>query len=430
MKFYFSTLVISLLSLTGLFGQIYTTNGTPAAMGGTCYCMADGLGSSAAQVWQDNGIKLAYFTHPNEVLRVWESEVFLGTNDGGGHGIAFLIQAESNNAGGNEGAPLGYGGTSAIVPSIAIEIDTYANTFDPTTADHLAIHLQGNHKTPMTGTVPVALPNMEDGAYHNLRVTWQYNKLNPAASTLTATVDGIYTVTANLDISFLFNSTRPIYVGFTSGTNGIATNQQKVSFGAIGSTGTCSSLSLPVELLSFEVSALNTQEVELSWATAWEENNDYFEVLRSTDAQMWQTVAQVDGAGNSEEVRQYQLTDYVPNQGKIYYQLKQVDFNGNFSYSQILQVDAGFQQDFFAVPYPNPAADQPRLSITTKERNQVIQLEMFDILGAKVYETLLPAVNVHTQEIELPVSGLEPGIYVIRIGDYLDSHTSRLIVSP
>ena len=399
-------------------------------MGGTCYCMADGVASSASQVWQDNNIKLSYFTPNNEALRVWESEIFLGTNDGGGHGIAFVIQAESNTAGGNEGSPLGYGGTSAIVPSIAIEIDTYANTFDPTTDDHLSIHLQGNHKTPMTGTTPVALPNMEDGAYHSLRVTWQYNKLNPAASKLTATVDGIYTITGNLDMSTIFNATRPIYVGFTSGTNGIATNQQKVSFGPLGGTGTCSSLSLPVELLSFEVSALNTQEVELSWATAWEENNDYFEVLRSVDAQLWQTVAQVDGAGNSEEVREYQLTDQVPNQGKMYYQLKQVDFNGNFSFSQILQVDAGFQQEFLAVPYPNPAAHQARLNITTKERNKVVQLEMFNILGAKVYETKLPAVNAHTQEVELPVSELEPGIYFIRVGDYLYSHTSRLIVSP
>ncbi|MEM7660554.1 MAG: L-type lectin-domain containing protein, partial [Bacteroidota bacterium] len=370
MKQLLFTFGILLLSFHIAFSQTYTTAGLATNPGGTCFCLSDGSGSSASQVWQDNGYTLSDFMHPSGNPLTWETEVYLGANDGGGHGIAFVIQAEGDNAGGNEGAPLGYGGASGIVPSIAIEIDTYGNTFDPTTDDHLSIHSQGNHKSPFTGTTPVALPNVEDDRYHALQITWTYNPANPALSTLTATLDGTYSITATMDISLFFNSTRPIYVGFTGGTNGLATNVQKASFGAVGTGGTCSALSLPIELLSFEVSSLATQEVELSWATAWEQNNDRFEILRSTDAAIWENVGNINGAGNSSEVRTYQYTDQVPFQGRVYYQLKQVDYDGTFSYSEILQVDAGFQQAFTTSLFPNPASEQSTLSIVSKEKNE------------------------------------------------------------
>lgn len=429
MKQLLFTLGVLFLSLPIAFSQTYTTAGLTSNPGGTCFCLSNGVGSSASQVWQDNGYMLSDFTPNNENPLVWETEIFLGDNDEGGHGMAFVIQAEGNTAGGNEGSPMGYGGTSGIVPSIAIEIDTYGNTFDPTTEDHMSVHLQGNHKLPMSGVTPVVLPNMEDGLYHSMSITWQYNKTTPSLSTLTATIDGIYTITANLDISLFFNAGRPIYVGFTGGSNAVASNVQRASFGLPGSSGTCSTLSLPIELLSFEVSALATQEVELSWSTAWEQNNDRFEIRRSSDATIWETIGLVGGAGNSSEIKSYQFTDQVPFQGRVYYQLKQVDYDGAYSFSEILQVDAGFQQTFSSSVFPNPASESATLSIVAKEKNQTMEVEVFNLTGQKIWETRLLGQPTHSYQLELPVSDWKPGIYVIRVGDYLSASTNRLVLT-
>jgi len=95
---------------------------------------------------------------------------------------------------------------------------------------------------------------------------------------------------------------------------------------------------LPIELLSFEVK-LNEKVVDLTWKTASEKDNDYFVIERSNDSENWIEIAQTKGAGTSNSVLAYNETDYSPENGINYYRLKQVDFNGDFTYSSIKTVN-------------------------------------------------------------------------------------------
>lgn len=89
---------------------------------------------------------------------------------------------------------------------------------------------------------------------------------------------------------------------------------------------------LPVNLISFNASCLGAK-VELNWATSTEANNDYFIVERSIDGIHFNAIATVDGAGNSNKFMSYIYTDSYD--GKAYYRLKQIDYDGTFSYSNI-----------------------------------------------------------------------------------------------
>ncbi|UYZ59134.1 T9SS type A sorting domain-containing protein [Hymenobacter latericus] len=115
-----------------------------------------------------------------------------------------------------------------------------------------------------------------------------------------------------------------------------------------------SSLTLPVELTSFS-GTRQTNRVLLSWATAQEKNNDRFEVERSADGSQFALVATVRGKGNTTTASSYTATDAKPLTGTSYYRLRQVDFDGTATYSQVVVVRNNTQQVYLT---PNPATSQ------------------------------------------------------------------------
>lgn len=96
---------------------------------------------------------------------------------------------------------------------------------------------------------------------------------------------------------------------------------------------------LPIQLLSFTATAnYAEQAVDLQWITASEINNAFYTIERSANAQQFQPVLNRPGAGNSNTVINYTDVDINPLQGLSYYRLKQTDFNGTSSYSEIVPV--------------------------------------------------------------------------------------------
>ncbi len=93
----------------------------------------------------------------------------------------------------------------------------------------------------------------------------------------------------------------------------------------------------PVEFVSFEAAA-GVRSIELSWVTATELNNDFFAVERSMDSENFTEIGRVAGAGNTNEMRSYQFSDANPASDKMYYRLRQVDFDGATSFSTIVEV--------------------------------------------------------------------------------------------
>lgn len=98
---------------------------------------------------------------------------------------------------------------------------------------------------------------------------------------------------------------------------------------------------LPVSLLFFE-GEVKDAKVQLSWATASEVNNDYFVIERSFgDFNVWETIATVVGAGNSNALINYNYTDQPPQELQdkvIYYRLRQIDFNGQMETFDVIPV--------------------------------------------------------------------------------------------
>ncbi len=101
--------------------------------------------------------------------------------------------------------------------------------------------------------------------------------------------------------------------------------------------GSGASNPLPIELLSFTATPQN-DIVNLDWVTGSEINNQFFTVERSIDALNFEEVLRKDGIGNSSATNYYSDVDTKPLMGLSYYRLKQTDYNGNFSYSQIVPV--------------------------------------------------------------------------------------------
>tara|TARA_R110002049_G_scaffold258433_1_gene434172 strand:- start:656 stop:1828 length:1173 start_codon:yes stop_codon:yes gene_type:complete len=140
--------------------------------------------------------------------------------------------------------------------------------------------------------------------------------------------------------------------------------------------GSITTTPLPIELTYFKVKKqLNDAKIE--WETASEINNDYFTIEKSYDAEEWNILTTVNGQGNSSTSKKYYIIDQEVNPNKsTYYRLKQTDFNGDFSYSEI-EFISGNRITSDLVVYPNPASDEIR--ITNSSPNSTIFI--YDLTG-------------------------------------------------
>src|SRR5690606_19866225 len=138
---------------------------------------------------------------------------------------------------------------------------------------------------------------------------------------------------------------------------------------------------LPVTLLEFRAELVSERSAKLSWITLSETNNDYFTIEKSLNGTDWQELTKLEGAGNSSVKNTYEHFDDQLSLGITYYRLKQTDFNGEFSYSKIVQVNPEFSDSQIQI-YPNPAKGIVTISGSSDELEQI---EVYDALGKKVF---------------------------------------------
>ena len=111
---------------------------------------------------------------------------------------------------------------------------------------------------------------------------------------------------------------------------------------------------LPIELVEFNA-VQSGNEVDVTWVTATEHNNDYFEVERTADGISFETLGMVDASGNSSFAHSYRFIDTHPLEGVAYYRMRQVDFNGMTSSSPFAAVN--FISKTGLTVYPNPSVE-------------------------------------------------------------------------
>lgn len=177
-------------------------------------------------------------------------------------------------------------------------------------------------------------------------------------------------------------------------------------------------ITLPVKLISFTGEAVD-DGVELRWATSSEENNDYFTVERSSDGINFTPFAEVDGAGNSNEVLQYSAIDNEFYPVSTYYRLKQTDYDGRFSYSKLILVStASLKRE--TMIYPNPASGVVNI---TRFEDDPLTIRFVNEHGVEVLSKTMTE-----SSMQIDVSNLNEGIYLVEMSGATRRDVQRLVI--
>lgn len=165
---------------------------------------------------------------------------------------------------------------------------------------------------------------------------------------------------------------------------------------------------LPVTLTGFTCGFNSNNIPELHWETESETNNDYFIVERSLNGLSFESLGKpINGAGTSKEKHRYSFTDATAPAGIIYYRLKQVDFDGSTSYTEICPLTNSHKQEIRA--YPNPVTGA-QFEINLNGRN------FNSISISDIAQKQIPVVyTIVSDKIVVNASEMDAGIYVIEL---------------
>lgn len=232
----------------------------------------------------------------------------------------------------------------------------------------------------------------------------------------TATITGLATNTTYYAYVFDYNSTNLNSTTFINNAENYKGPAQSTVFGA----ALAGSPPLPVELSAFTAKADGTAAVQLAWTTAQELRNDHFDVQRRLDGQTFTTVGTVGGAGTSSTAHAYGFRDTRLPAGAavLYYRLRQVDTNGQATYSPVRSVLPG-QSDLAPQlqAYPNPA--HGAVSVRILGPLPTAPLQLFDAMGRPVRTQ-----SVADADTSISLQGMPSGLYILHCG----ALSQRLVV--
>ncbi len=177
---------------------------------------------------------------------------------------------------------------------------------------------------------------------------------------------------------------------------------------------------LPVQLLSFDGERTDNG-IELFWSTAVEIDNEGFEVLHSTDGISMTKLDFVQGNGTSNERHFYEYTHKDPVIGTNFYQLRQMDYDGEYEDSPIINV-VFLPDDFNMLLYPNPVGERMWLIMSVAVANGTY--EIMDLSGRSVLTGTIPD---DTKSLEFDLSRWDTGIYLLKVDFGGESELFRIV---
>jgi len=218
---------------------------------------------------------------------------------------------------------------------------------------------------------------------------------------------------------------------------------------------------VPVELTSF-TSSINGKDVTLNWQTATETNNYGFEIERNTPLNplsrgeaegrgVWRSIGFVNGYGTTTEPQSYSFIDKNLEIGKYQYRLKQIDFDGSFEYSNMIEIEVGIPVKFsLEQNYPNPFNPSTKIrfvipnvvrnlkdfsSQAPRNDNTIVTLKVYDVLGKEVATLVNEEKPAGSYEVEfnsaetLNGRSLPSGVYIYKIqaGSFISSKKMLLL---
>ena len=185
---------------------------------------------------------------------------------------------------------------------------------------------------------------------------------------------------------------------------------------------------LPVELKSFNAVPELDNKIKLSWETASELSNEYFDIERSVNNSDFIHIASIKGKGTTFNISKYEYTDDMVQGNHDYlYRLKQVDANGMFSYSGKIKVDFNSPVKFYINQnYPNPFNPDTEIEYSIPNDSRV-EIYLYNTLGEKVDELLNEFKNSGTYKFKIDCKNMAGGIYFCQLITPENSKTIKMI---
>jgi hypothetical protein len=185
---------------------------------------------------------------------------------------------------------------------------------------------------------------------------------------------------------------------------------------------------VPVLLSKFDVKK-NQSDVNLTWETALEINNNYFEVERSIDNLNFETIAKIKGNGNSSKTKRYAHIDLnavnvFENYGQLYYRLNQVDFDGSNTLSETKVVNLSKLSMLQLLVQPNPNTGNFTLKVSGINPDELVMINIIDMYGNTVY---VKEAKLEEGQIKVNAS-LASGVYTVLLNSGEFTKTARILI--
>jgi hypothetical protein len=320
---------------------------------------------------------------------------------------------------------------------VTIATHKILNNFSPVGFQTTTSSLAGTHSGPSVGV-----------QYHYAafdKTVSSYAGANSAAQSVSLTVDPAFVIIKNVggasDNSWWKTSEMPVtssykFTGsastisidgfssspneFSVGTNGEVNGVDDYEFIAFGGPAV-----LPVELISFDAEkALGG--VNVTWTTASEIDNDYFEVYTSVDGIHWKAIGTVNGAGNTTEVNDYNLYDFdIDRFDKKYYKLAQFDFDGKMVFSETRVVNFSEINEKFSA---FDDGENVNISFNSNSEEEVV-VSIFDVNAKVIVKKTFSNQDGNSSVIKLHPVDIASGIYFVILQNAKDTYTVKLPLS-
>lgn len=186
--------------------------------------------------------------------------------------------------------------------------------------------------------------------------------------------------------------------------------------GTITGLGTQCDAPLPVELTRFTASFYDGT-VNLEWQTATEMDNFGFKIERKNEeSNYWEEIGFVESIGNSNSPKKYSFIDKNPTNGTNSYRLNQVDIDGNYEYSNSIQIEINCNPIKFELfqNYPNPFNPSTTIRFGLPEAAKA-DLRLYNVLGQERLILLNEEMEAGFHMIEFNASNFSSGVYIYRI---------------
>jgi hypothetical protein len=187
---------------------------------------------------------------------------------------------------------------------------------------------------------------------------------------------------------------------------------------------------LPVELSGFSADVLSEREVKLNWTTETEVSNYGFEIQRQTFGDTeWRRIGFVAGNGNSNSPKDYSFTDENPvNGSKFNYRLKQIDTDGKYEFSNVIEAEIIPREYTLYQNYPNPFNPATKITYQISKESKVV-IKVYDILGTEAVTLVDEIKNPGYYEVEFNGINLTSGTYIYRMtaGEFVEVKKMVLI---